>query len=187
MQLSTAFKQSFTPVEPNIQYTEEVIYLTVSSRDRDVILYPNPSSYTVTLDQEIKNIHSIELFRSILPNKNGLVDEPYLTLKIAEINNTFSTNDNTLNSAFAMIPIHFQTAGNFIHSDTHENVKKIFYGASKASLGRLTISLHKEDGSLFSFGTDTPDPPNKLFQNTFIFKISIFNKNRTPLDFRNVY
>ena len=51
----------------------------------------------------------------------------------------------------------------------------------------MTITILDSAGLPFDFGTDTPSPPNKAFQNTFIFKIVTLEKKRSVLNHRNVY
>ena len=68
----------------------------------------------------------------------------------------------------------------------HEHTVK-YYRQPKASLSRMTVTLTDTDGVPFNFGNDTPNPPNKGFQNTFVFKIVCLEKKRTSLNFRNVY
>ena len=51
----------------------------------------------------------------------------------------------------------------------------------------MTVTILDSNGTPFNFGTDTPSPPNKTFQNTFIFKIVTLEKKKSPLNHRNVY
>ncbi len=177
--------------EQNIKYYQVEHYLTVSSKERNVSLYPSVSHYSLELQKEFKNIYSIELIQGIIPDKptGTVATEPYLLLKIDEIDDVMSSNDTNIAQSFAILslcrPI---TDDGFIHIDKkiHENTVK-YYQTPKSSLSRMTVSITKEDGTLFDFGTDSPSPPNKDFQNTFIFKIVTLEKERSVLNQRNIY
>jgi hypothetical protein len=189
-QYSTAFNTNVLK-QDSIDYSFETVYLTVSSADRDITAYPTTSRYTIHLDQEIRNIHSIELFSAILPNTNSVSEEPYLVLEIDEISDTIQSNNKVISDCFAILPMpnNSSTVGNFIHikSSHYENMEKVYYGASKAGLSRMSISIKGSDGTVFDFGADTPSPPNKTFQTTFTFRVVIKSVNRAPMDFRNVH
>lgn len=175
--------------EHDLQYQEKVHYLTISSKDRDVTAYPNVNSYSLKFPNEFKNIQSIELIQAIIPDKNNVQDEPYLLLQVDEIQDVMVSNDKNIANSFAILQLASPTkAGTFIQIDRriHEYTVK-YYDTPKAYLSKLTITILNSDGVPFDFGTDTPSPPNKAFQNTFIFKIVTLEKERRVLNHRNVY
>lgn len=175
--------------EPDLQYEEKVHYLTISSKDRDVVAYPNVNNYSIKFPNEFKNIYSIELIQAIIPDQNDVQDEPYLLLQVDEIQDVMVSNDKNISNAFAILQLASPTkAGTFIQIDRriHEYTVK-YYDTPKAYLSKMTIKILDSEGNPFNFGTDTPSPPNKSFQNTFIFKIVTLEKQRRVLNHRNVY
>lgn len=181
-------EQLSTQVEPNVEYETTEFYLTLSSRDRDTTLYPNVNSYAIAFPNEFRNISSIELVQAIIPDQNSASSEPYLLLKIAEIEDVMISNDRNISDAFAILqPSSPTTTGGFMQLDKriHENTVKHFK-VPKASLAKITLTITDINGALFNFGTDT-NPPQKALQNTFVFKIICMEKKRNQLNHRNVY
>lgn len=175
--------------EPNLQYQQKIHYLTISSKDRDVTVYPNVNHYSLKFPNEFKNIHSIELIQAIIPDQNNVQNEPYLLLQVDEIQDVMVSNDKNISNSFAILQLASPTkAGTFIQIDRriHEYTVKC-YDTPKAYLSRMTVNIVDSDGVPFNFGTDTPSPPNKTYQNTFIFKIVTLEKQRSVLNHRNVY
>lgn len=175
--------------ENNIEYEEVVKYLTISSKDRDVNIYPNVSRYSISLQTELKNLVSIELIQAIIPDKNDVLDEPYLLLKIEELEDVMISNDRNVSDSFAILQLATPTTtGGFIMIDKriHENTIK-YFRTPKASLNKLTVTITDAYGTPFNFGSDSPDPPVKNLQNTFVFKVVILEKKRNVLEHRNVY
>jgi hypothetical protein len=175
--------------ENNIEYEEVVKYFTISSKDRDVSIYPNVSRYSVNLETEIKNIISIELIQAMIPDKNDVLEEPYLLLKIDELDEVMMSNDRHISDAFAILQLASPTTpGGFIMIDKriHEQTIK-FFRTPKASLNKLTVTITDAYGTPFDFGADTPSPPVKALQNTFVFRVILLEKKRNMLEHRNVY
>jgi len=177
--------------EPEIDYIKQIEYVTISSRDRDMSVYPSPNHYCIKLPHDLKNIYSVEIINGVIPDQNNVKQEPYLLLKIDELmyENMISVDKN-MSDAFAILhmspPI---SSGYFINVD-----KKTFehtvlrFETPKASLSKLTVTLTDCDGVPFDFGAE-PDPnvPAKSLQNTFIFRIVTYKKNHNILKQRNVY
>lgn len=190
---SDAYSQRFneelsTKNEKSIEYEKVNNYLTISSKDRDIDAYPNSNSYSIKFNDEFKNIFSIELIQSIIPAKNSVETEPYLLLKIEELEDVMISNDRHVSDSFAILQMAPPTTtGGFIQIDKriHENTTK-FFRIPKASLNKLTISITDCFGTLFNFGTDGPTPL-KALQNTFVFRIVTLEKKRDQLNHRNVY
>lgn len=178
-----------TQQEPDIEYEETEYYLTVTSADRDVSLYPSVSQYVINFQNDFKNIHSVELIQAIIPDKNHVTREPYLLLQIDEITDNMISNNKNISKAFAILQMAPAIqSGYFIHIDKriHENTVK-YYKTPKANLSKMTIKITDWNGNLFDFGTDTPSPPHKDYQNTFVFKIICLEKKRSTLSHRNVF
>lgn len=173
--------------ESNIEYESKCNYLVISSKDRDIINYPKSNFYVVNLENEYKNISSVSLVQAIIPDKNSVTSEPYLLLKINELDNVMESNDRHISDAFAIIQLTPPTVtGTFIQNDSriHESTV-LHYKTHKASLSKITISITDSDGTPFEFGGDSTR--TKAYQNTFVFKIVTIEKNRKVLQNRNVY
>lgn len=172
--------------EPDIKYDYYDYYFVVSSASRDLVNYPRESNYMVSFDTPYKNVHSIELIQAIIPDKNSVTSEPYLLLSIEEIPDIMASNNQEILNAFAIIqltpPV---TAGGFINTDKriHENIPKVFH--TPISLSRMSIKLTNSLGSVFDFGGISST--DKQYQNTFVFKITCYEKSRDSIKFRNVF
>lgn len=176
-------------VEPDVEYEETTHYLVVSSNDRNTTDYPNVNKYVINLQNEIKNITSIQLIQAIIPDKNNVTQEPFLLLKIEEMEDVMICNNRNISDAFAILQMASPvTSGYFIEIDTkiHENCVK-YYKTPKSSLSRLTISITDAYGTPFDFGNDTPSPPNKEFQNLFVFKLTTLETKRNQLNGRAIF
>jgi hypothetical protein len=177
--------------EPNVQYTERVKYITVSSLERNTTVFPNPGKFNVTLQNELKNVVSFELIQAILPNVNNILNEPYLLLKIDEMDDVMESNDRNIADSFAIVqlaPAIIGPANSFINTDkrTYENTTKEFI-TPKASLAKLSITMTDISGGEFDFRTVGTPLTDKSIQITFIFKAIVLEKTRTPLNVRSVY
>jgi hypothetical protein len=174
--------------EPNIEYEETVSYLVVSSKDRDVSQHPNVNHYMIDFPREFKNIKSIELIQAILPDQNDIKLEPYILLKIEELEDVMVSNDRNVSDAFAIIQISCPAIdGGFINMDTkiHEKTVK-YFKTPKASLSRMTVRVTDYAGALFDFGSATPGF-SKEYQNTFVFKVITLDRKRVSLAHRSVF
>ena len=184
-------QQRSLTLESDIKYDYYEYYLVVRSEDRDVTNYPQPQSYRVPIEHELKNIHSVELIEGYVPDQNNVTQEPYLVLDIPELrDHPMICTNNVISNAFTILQMSSPvTSGYFIWFDkrTHENTVK-YYRNSKAQLKHLTINIRDHLGNLFNFGDDTGgSPPNKPFQNMFIFKVVVREKSHDSLNYRNVY
>lgn len=175
--------------EPNIDYSTRDEYIVISSVDRDRTNYPNPNHYTVTLPSELRNIKSIEIINGVIPDKNSVLQEPYLLLKIDELENTMISPNKPISDSFAIL--HLQAAfksGYFLNVDkkTFEHVV-LNYITPKAGLSKLTITITDSLGVPFDFGSDDGLTPDKSLQNMFVLKIVYLVKNRDSINQRNLY
>jgi hypothetical protein len=174
--------------EPDIQYERNIHYLTISSRDRDQTMYPDVNKYAIQFPNELKNVESIELIQGIIPDTGNVQNEPYLLLKIDEVQDVMISNDKSISNSFAMLQLAPPTKANtFIQLDRriHEYTVK-YYQTPKAYLSKMSITITDANGTPFNFGTDTV-PFNKALQNTFVFKITTLEKKRAVLNTRGIY
>lgn len=174
--------------EPSIEYSTRDEYIVISSADRDINNYPNPNHYTITLPSELKNIQSIEIINGVIPDKNNVLQEPYLLLKIDELENVMISSNKAISDSFAIL--HLQPSFKsvyFLNVDkkTFEHVV-LNYITPKASLSKLTVTITDANGTPFDFGNDSGGP-NKSLQNMFVLKAVVLVKNRNSLNHRNIY
>lgn len=190
------YKENFLPDrtplsltnEPSVEYTTRDEYIVITSSDRDIENYPDPNHYTITLPSELKNIKSIEIINGVIPDKNNVLNEPYLLLKIDELENTMISTNKAISDSFAIL--HLQPAfknGHYLNVDkkTFEHVV-LNYVTPKASLSKLTITITDAYGTPFDFGNDAGGP-DKSLQNMFVLKAVILEKNRNTINQRNIY
>jgi hypothetical protein len=178
-------------LEPDVQYDTYERFLTIRSEDRDLSNYPQPQHYRINIEHEFRNIHSIELITAIIPDQQNVTREPYLLLDIPELRDEpMECINASVSNSFAFLQMAPAiSSGYFISIDkrTYENVIK-YYKTPKASLNSITINILNHSGTPFSFGNDTAGtPPNKAFQNIFVFKIVIKEKSHKQLNYRTVH
>jgi hypothetical protein len=172
--------------EPTITYQERVVYLHVSSADRDPVKFPSPSQYTIEFDREFKNIKKIELIQAHVPSTNAVDTEPYLILKIDEIDRTIYSKNALIDDSFAILQMTAPLNGYIqIKKDIHEKVVKE-YITPLSTLNKFSMSIYKQDATLFNFGSDT-NPVNLTLQNMFIFKITTIEKSRDNIGYRALF
>jgi hypothetical protein len=174
--------------ESDITYTERTDFIVVASQDRDITNYPNPSHYVVKLPHDFRNVSRIEIVNGVIPDQNNVIREPYLLLKIEELENVMVSNNQPIGSAFAMLHMAPPIAPGYfinVNKTTFEHVV-LNFKTPKASLSKLTISITDYNGDLFDFGDDSGGP-NKALQNMFVLKIVTLEKSRDSLNVRNVF
>lgn len=173
--------------EPDISYQTQDNYLIVSSKDRDVNVYPNSSQFVIHLDREYKNIKSIELIQAIVPDKNNVTSEPFLLLNINELENIMDSNNKQVYESFSILQVCPPTVpGSFLQIDKRISENVILnYKTPKANLSKMTISITDCDGALFNFGGN--GKTDKSYQSLFVFKIITLDTNRKSIEQRNVY
>ena len=177
--------------EPNVSYAQRVKYITVCSLERNTTTFPNPGKFSITLANELRNIASIELIQAILPNVNDILDEPYLLLKIDELEDVMESTNRNIADSFAIIQMASEvksTGTGFINTDKriYENTVKEFI-TPKASLAKLSLTLTDINGQEFDFRTLGTPLDDKSIQITLIFRAVVLEKERAPLNVRSVY
>jgi hypothetical protein len=182
-----ANRQFSVEQEESIQYEKRNNYLTICSKDRDLVQYPKSSNFVIDLQKEYRNITSIELITAIIPDKNNVQSEPFLLLNIKELDVLNDSNNKQISDSFAMLQLTPPTVANtFIQIDkrTFENTTLNFH-TPKSRLSRMSISITDLDGTVFDFGGDgTSDKANQCF---LVFKITTLDTDRKLLNQRNVY
>jgi hypothetical protein len=181
-------EQLSTQQELDIEYENTNYYMTVSSKDRDTSRYTNVNRYVINFPTEFRNVSSIQLIQAIIPHKNSVDAEPYLLLKVEELEDVMVSLDRNVSDAFAILQMSAPvTTNGFIQIDKriHENTIK-HYKTPKATLSKMTITVTDHAGTPFEFGSDS-NPPSKALQNTFVFKITCIEKKRKTLNIRGIF
>ena len=176
-------------------------YLSIDSRDRDRRHYPNTNNYKIylkgaddrpsaILDNDYRNIISIELVSAIYPDQNNVLNEMYLLLEVSEIEGFYDSSNTPTSKSFAKI-YPDSVVGPYIRAKT-SGVEflgiKFRPGNIMASLNSMSIKWKKYDGTLFNFGVDTPVgvPPDPTVNHTITFKITTLEPNTAVLGHHNV-
>jgi hypothetical protein len=178
------FKNESLKNDPTINYIKKTHYLHISSSDRDVSIFPNVNKYVIELDDNYKNIFSIELLQAIIPDINSVTNEPFLILNVNEISDVMQSRNRVIKESFAILQMATSLNGFIqIKKDVHEQTVKYYHTTPKATLNKMTISILKNDGTLFDFGSGN----GSNLQNTFVFKITTLEKDTSSLNVRNIY
>jgi hypothetical protein len=178
-------------------------YITIDSKDRDPVKYPNPNDFVIEfapaapvsgsndsrrgyIDRGLGNVKSCELMNVIVrdvsdqPDSSdaGSASYPYLLLQFEELQaNYFGTNNNITRS-FALLA-DYSKIGQYryyrIMGDTSENTVSRVYNP-RINLNKITTRLLLPDGSPFNFGSAfTDDTSNTCI--TMSFRFTTIQKN----------
>lgn len=160
-------------------------YLSIDSRDRDRITYPNTNHFRIPLvtsrDQastgdRYKNIYSVTLMSCVVPNVPAIFTQPYILMVIDEIDGLYDAASPTSCKSFTKLYFReVSTSSAFLRLDkaVGDPTEKIYYPAPRASLDHITVSFKYYDGTMVDFGADTTPPtdPNALVQCTFTLQV----------------
>ncbi len=158
--------------KPPLETEYRTQYITVDSRDR-VQASPNtPSNFVVKFPYiRIKNVKSIKLLSAILPNETSIRNEPYVLVSIPEIDGPMYSSNNRDMKIFTKIYNNKNTHNTALHYLNYmpDPIKKEYPINALGSLEKLTIRLHKHDGSDITMtgGTGGGDDPVDLTSFTF--------------------
>lgn len=149
-------------------------YITLNSSDRNRKIWPTTSEFQLRTGQTYNNIQSIKLISCVVPNRNNVLDQPYLLVDIREIEGTYDAASAPSQRAFSKI--YFQEAPGpekFLRLDkgVGDPLTRVYWPTPKASLDRFTISFRTYDGQLFSFGDDTGPEIDPLIQTNITLEI----------------
>ncbi len=162
----------------NIQYT----FVSICSKDRDRNKYPSTSQFTIVLPHAIRNVVSIELVDSVIPNTNSVTNEPYLALAVQELEGAIESLDASLSRAVALLyTANVEHINPFIHTRQSSGIAVKYYNTVKSSLGKFSVSVLDEEGLVFDFGADNGGSILKTVQTTFIFKIGYKSGGGSPV------
>ncbi len=180
--MSTAVYQTNDKNIPTKTY-----YISIDSIDRDRTVWPLSTRFEVKLDppdnysgaqiqRNFKNVVSIELVNSVIPNMNRVVDMRYLYLNIPEIDGILDTTCDGKRFFAKLLPQH--ALGSFVYNyqDIGDRAKKIFPFRG-TRLDKITIELRDPSGNIVNFGDDSGTDPNLSIQTSFTFKIVVEHNN----------
>jgi len=177
-------------LEKDIKYTYFTHYLAISSASRDTTNYPLHYDFHLNLETVYKNVKNVELISAILPNAPvNILDEPFLSIDIEELNHIDFSPTNVTHKAFAVLPLKAPTkaSGGFINPELGSIYHTtLIYHTPLAKLSSLSIKIRDMNGNLFTFGQPS-GTTDKQYQSSFVFKITVEEVSRAPLNHRNIY
>jgi hypothetical protein len=144
-------------------------YLTLDSRDRNIIIWPSASQFQVNLtsnvsyddapeDSAYKSVRRVEVIDAIFPNRNNVVSEMYIYLCIPEIGGDLDAS-NTVGAVALAKLIPSRLIGEFVQVHFEEGARPTKrFDFDGLDLTTLTVEFRKKDGTLFSFGNDSDNP-----------------------------
>jgi len=201
------FSEDF-PIRDRTKQTDMMIpevreydyYIVINSNDRNIVKYPNPSSFVIDfapaptgdanqtgyIDRAFNNIKSCELINIVLLDTSNIsgsseynsVSHPYVLLHFDELQNNFYATNSHLSKSFAILTDYTVTGKyryySIFGSLGDSSVSKVYN--PRINLNKLTINILLPDGSPYNFGTEnTNDTSNSCI--TFGFKITTIQKN----------
>jgi hypothetical protein len=138
-------------------------YLIIDSNDRNKKIHPNPDSYTVQLNDILKNVTYIKLVYAVY-NKQG--KNMYVNLHIEEFSPNAISNNQYIKDSFTQLPlIDYITE---YKNDVYESDKRLLNNPI-SKLSKLTIKFIDNDGQLYSVG-----------EHMMKFRIEYYNHNEVP-------
>ena len=116
--------------------------LIINSINRDILLYPDSSTYTIEFKNPIENIIKIKLVNVLINLNKNKDKQNYAILKLNDFQNVISNNKNIMNT-FAIL------YSNKIYDEEIE-----FYSPLE-KLDNLIIELNDENGKLYKFNKNS--------------------------------
>lgn len=154
-------------------------YLFISSAERDRSTNPTTAAFTINLPQRYENIASIQLLGGTVPALDNIDADPYLLLKVPEIEN-ISTNSVRATAILQLAP--HVSAGFYNVDKSCCDSSTVTFVQPKRSLDRLSIRITHPDGTTVNFGTENAnDPIDYTIQTTLIFRITTLERSRDQI------
>jgi len=169
--------------DPEILYETERHYLFISSSMRDRSQYPDPSNFKIELSEPFRDVISIELSSGVLPNQGNISGDGYLLLDVPELNHIIGA-DGSRYFGILGLQNHPSPARSYFNLDkSNTNDMPVVFKPVKRLLHSLTLILRHPDGSMVSFGNETPDVlANLTLQTQFTFEIRTRGRKRSGID-----
>lgn len=185
MQSNFPLKEQNTISLNDKEYVTTINYICLNSSDRNTSKYPNVNKYRIELNENFKNIHSVEVVSASLANKNNIQLLPYVILKIEGMDHLTFSNDN-IKKGFALLYLKPTTGAHVLPELGVLQRNVLINKTPKASMSNIEVSLVKPDGSDISFGESNGDTSFE-FSNSFLLKITTVEVSRKILKNRSVY
>jgi hypothetical protein len=178
--------------EPKMNIPEKYVYtdhyLTINSGSR-TDNYPRHYDYRINLNKEYKNVVKASLVAAVLPNNTGILDEPYLSLSIDELNFIDTESSGGYHTIFAIMPIKtpVKTTGGFIIPEMTSSCNtELVFKTGLARLSTLTVKIKDNTGALYTFGNGAGSTLKEL-QHTFTLKLTTRDSDRMVLQNNSVF
>lgn len=170
-------------MDPEFQFETERIYLFISSSMRNRSQYPDPSHFKIELSEPLRDIVSIELSSGVLPNQGNISGDGYLLLDIPELNHIRGADGSRYFGILGLQNHPSPTKSYFNLDKSNTNDMPIVFKPVKKRLDSLTLTLRHPDGSMVSFGDESPDSPaNLTIQTQFTFEVRTRGRKRLGID-----
>lgn len=177
------YQNPYTVLKPEslqelIEETELITeVLTIDSGDRDASLYPSPNSYVIDLlkkaGKTYKNVKQIRLLTGTLPDKNNILQEPYLILSVDEFNANMTGTNTYIQSGSCILQLDRAITSTYFLNLKTDLCKCIIHTfQSPKEISRLSIRIYDKSGNLFNFGSDS-NPPVKSLQHMLSFEFTM--------------
>jgi hypothetical protein len=161
--LDRTFKNSLTEPAPEVFQPANAVpmshqkhYITISSRDRDTTLYPNPAKFQVSLPIELRNVKAVKVVQGSFPNVTELTTVPFVYLDIPELNFMQVTSlDSQVTGVLQLKPL---ASSAFLGIDAPTVACQYEFNNLKDRLARLNVSLRGPDGAQIEWTTETGVP-----------------------------
>ena len=174
--------------EQGIVYTDTTHYVNVNSNSRDSTKYPLHYDYRINLNSDYKNVTKVSLVSVVFPNSTDILDEPYLTIDLGELNFIDFESATTRHRGFCMLPLKASTklAGGFINPELNVACHcSLELKTPIAKLSNLTVKIRDSDGTIYNFGNSAGSTA-KADQHSFMLKITCREVSRQQLNHRNI-
>jgi hypothetical protein len=146
----------------------QIFNVGIDSAFRDKLVYPNPSSYTISFDNIFKNVASVELVYAIY-EKNGV--DLYINMQVDELSPNLISNSNHISGSFCQLPLIHPL--NSYDSSTYKSIK--IFDKPLSKLAKFTIKFLKPDGSLYN-----------MRDHMLRFEVNCMKMNGTPKEFNEI-
>mgnify|MGYP000131501220 FL=1 len=174
--------------EQGIVYTDTPHYITVNSSSRDASKYPLHYDYRINLNNDYRNIVKVSLVSVLFPNTANILDEPYLTIDLGELNFIDFESATTRHHGFCMLPLKAssKTIGGFINPELSVACQtSLELKTPIARLSSLAVKIRDYNGDIYNFG-NAGGSTAKAEQHAFMLKITCRETSRKQMNNRIV-
>ena len=156
----SAMKPTFEP-QSKTQWKSQSRHVFMSSASRDISVFPNPASFSVVLDEELKNVTAMRVVQGTIPNIATVNTLPFIILDIPDLNNISMSGAGS--SAASILQMDATGITGFLKFVNGANSSSSLKNR-KDKLSRFDVTLRSPDGSVIDLGTDTTSPVDPTIQ-----------------------